>query len=189
MTDKELRKLNRGALLEMLVDQSQENDRLRDQVEELKRQLSDRQLQINQAGSIAEASLQISHVFEAAQQAAEQYLENIQSLNGRQEEICRQMEEDSSRQAKALLEETERKCQAMEEDSSRQAKTLLEETERKCQAMEAEAAEKCSRLTKEAEESAERTWKEVQVKIQQLIDGQSGLRELLNVAARGSNQS
>lgn len=54
MTDKELRKLNRSALLEMLVEQSRENDRLRAQVDELQRLLSDRQLKINQAGSIAE---------------------------------------------------------------------------------------------------------------------------------------
>ena len=70
MTDKELRKLNRSALLEMLVEQSRENDRLRAQVDELQRLLSDRQLKINQAGSIAEASLQLNQVFEAAQQAA-----------------------------------------------------------------------------------------------------------------------
>lgn len=44
MTDKELRKLNRSALLEMLVEQSRENDRLRAQVDELQRLLSDRQL-------------------------------------------------------------------------------------------------------------------------------------------------
>ena len=66
MTDKELRKLNRSALLEMLVEQSRENDRLRAQVDELQRLLSDRQLKINQAGSIAEASLQLNQVFEAA---------------------------------------------------------------------------------------------------------------------------
>lgn len=65
MTDKELRKLNRSALLEMLVEQSRENDRLRAQVDELQRLLSDRQLKINQAGSIAEASLQLNQVFEA----------------------------------------------------------------------------------------------------------------------------
>ena len=91
MTDKELRKLNRSALLEMLVEQSRENDRLRAQVDELQRLLSDRQLKINQAGSIAEASLQLNQVFEAAQQAAEQYLENIRSLSGRQEQVCQQI--------------------------------------------------------------------------------------------------
>jgi hypothetical protein len=42
LTDKELQKLSRSAILEMLLEQSRENDRLRAQVEELARQLSDR---------------------------------------------------------------------------------------------------------------------------------------------------
>ena len=96
MTDKELRKLSRSVLLEMLLEQGRENDRLRAQVEQLQRQLSDRQLKIDQAGSIAEASLQINQVFEAVQVAAEQYLENIRTLSGRQEQICRQRGEESA---------------------------------------------------------------------------------------------
>ena len=157
MTDKELRKLSRNALLEMLLAQSRENDRLRAQVEQLQRQLSERQLKIDQAGSIAEASLQINHVFEAAQTAAEQYLENIQTLSGRQEEVCQQMKEESTRQAKMLLAETRRKCQAME----------------------AETTEKCAKMTKEAEDAADRAWRDAQARIQKLIDDQAGLRELL----------
>lgn len=99
MTDKELKKLSRSALLEMLLEQSRENDRLRAQVEELARQLSDRQFKIDQAGSIAEASMQINQVFESAQAAAEQYLENIRALSGRQEQVCRQLEEESTQKA------------------------------------------------------------------------------------------
>ena len=113
MTDKELQKLSRSALLEMLLEQSRENDRLRAQVEELARQLSDRQFKIDQAGSIAEASMQINQVFESAQAAAEQYLENIRALSGRQEQICRQLEEESTQKANALLAETKRKCRSL----------------------------------------------------------------------------
>lgn len=164
MTDKELRKLSRNALLEMLLAQSRENDRLRAQVEQLQRQLSERQLKIDQAGSIAEASLQINHVFEAAQTAAEQYLENIQTLSGRQEEVCQQMKEESTRQAKMLLAETRRKCQAME----------------------AETTEKCAKMTKEAEDAADRAWRDAQARIQKLIDDQAGLRELLAAFPKGS---
>ena len=157
MTDKELQKLSRSALLEMLLEQSRENDRLRAQVEELARQLSDRQFKIDQAGSIAEASMQINQVFESAQAAAEQYLENIWALSGRQEQICRQLEEESTQKANALLAETERKCRTME----------------------AATTEKCARMTKEAEESADRIWADAQARIQKLIDDQAGLRELL----------
>ena len=164
MTDKELKKLSRSALLEMLLEQSRENDRLRAQVEELARQLSDRQFKIDQAGSIAEASMQINQVFESAQAAAEQYLENIRALSGRQEQICRRLEEESTQKANALLAETERKCRTME----------------------AATTEKCARMTKEAEESADRIWADAQARIQKLIDDQAGLRELLAAFPKGS---
>ena len=164
MTDKELQKLSRSALLEMLLEQSRENDRLRAQVEELARQLSDRQFKIDQAGSIAEASMQINQVFESAQAAAEQYLENIRALSGRQEPICRPLDEESTQKANALLAETERKCRTME----------------------AATTEKCARMTKEAEESADRIWADAQARFQKLIDDQAVLRELLAAFPKGS---
>ena len=77
MTDKELKKLSRAELLEMLIAQVKENNSLKRQVETLQETLRNRQIQIEEAGSIAEASLRINHVFEAAQKAAEQYLENV----------------------------------------------------------------------------------------------------------------
>lgn len=80
MTNKELKRLSRRELLEMLLDQSKEVERLQRELKEAKRQLSDRQILIDNAGSIAEAALQLNHVFEAAQEAANQYLENIMGL-------------------------------------------------------------------------------------------------------------
>lgn len=62
-------------------------------------------IKINQAGSIAEASLQLNQVFEAAQQAAEQYLENIRSLSGRQEQVCQQIKAIPHRKVGAILPE------------------------------------------------------------------------------------
>lgn len=74
MTEKELRKLNRYQLLELLVMQTEQNQALRDQVTQLQQQLEQRQARIEKLGSIAEASLQLSGVFEAAQKAADDYL-------------------------------------------------------------------------------------------------------------------
>lgn len=76
MTDRELKKLKRNELLEMLIAQIEENERLKHRMEEQKRQLQDRQIAVEQAGSIAEAALKLNGVFEAAQSAAQQYLEN-----------------------------------------------------------------------------------------------------------------
>ena len=44
---------------------------------EARQQLEERRIMTEEAGSIAEAALRINRVFEAAQAAADQYLENI----------------------------------------------------------------------------------------------------------------
>lgn len=107
MTDKELQKLKRVELLEILVEQGKEIDRLRSEVEALKKQLADREIRLESAGNIAEASLQINGVFEAAQSAAQQYLENIQRLNDRQESVCADMERATREKCDALYQKAQ----------------------------------------------------------------------------------
>lgn len=84
MTDKDLRRLSRAELLEMLLEQSKVVKRLEIENQNLLEQLEDRQIKIDRAGSIAEAALQLNKVFETAQRAADQYLENVQQLYGSQ---------------------------------------------------------------------------------------------------------
>lgn len=71
MTDKELHKLSRKELLELMLEQSRQLDELREQLRQAQEQLTSRRLLLNKAGSIAEAALQVNRVFEAAQAAAE----------------------------------------------------------------------------------------------------------------------
>ena len=106
MTDQELKKLHRSDLLELLIAQEKENEQLRSQILQLKQRLEDRTTALEQAGSIAEASLQINGVFRAAQDAAAQYLDNIQRLSGQQEEICRRLEAETQEACRRMEEET-----------------------------------------------------------------------------------
>lgn len=80
MTDKELKKLSRADLLELLLASNRENERLRKQLDEAKELLANKEINIDHAGSIAEAALVLNGVFEAAQKAADQYLENTRRL-------------------------------------------------------------------------------------------------------------
>ena len=75
-----LRKLSRAELLELLLEESRENERLRAQLQEMNEKLADRAIRIERAGSIAEAALQLNGVFQAAEEAAAQYLENVRRL-------------------------------------------------------------------------------------------------------------
>ena len=167
MTDKELHKLNRKELLELMLDQSRQLDELREQLQHAQEQLTSRQLLLNKAGSIAEASLQLNGVFEAAQAAAEQYLENIHALSGRQTEVCRQQAYESQQKADALLAETQSRCQAME----------------------AETRAKCEAMTRQAEAQANQAWQQAQENIQQVIDQHSALKDLLNIISKEATKA
>ncbi len=80
MTEKELRRLSRRELLEMLITRTIENERLTEELQQARKELSDRELIQNRAGSMAEAALQLNGVFEAADRAAREYLENIRRM-------------------------------------------------------------------------------------------------------------
>ena len=77
MTDQELRKLNRLELLELLTKQQERIEELENEVDELEERLQDRQIRIAEAGSIAEAALELTGIFEKAQEAADLYLANV----------------------------------------------------------------------------------------------------------------
>ena len=88
MTPKELRRLRRSDLMEMLLQLSKENLQLRQDLEDAHRQLEEKQIKIDEAGSLAEAALRLNGIFEAAQAACDQYAENVRIR-------CRELEEQT----------------------------------------------------------------------------------------------
>ena len=74
-----LRKLSKLQLLELLAQQERELQALRQELAEKEEALQNRVLQMEEAGSIAEAALRLNDVFEAAQRAADQYLESLRN--------------------------------------------------------------------------------------------------------------
>ena len=75
MTEKELKKLNRYQLLELLIMQTDRADKLQSKLESVEKQLNEQELKMTTFGSIAEASLQLGGVFQAAQKAADIYID------------------------------------------------------------------------------------------------------------------
>lgn len=116
MTDRELRKLSRAELLEILLMQGKTVEELEERLAQLEQRLEEQNIQLQNAGSIAEASLQLSGVFEAAQRSADVYLANIQRL----EAESRQRREEADRlyaqvqmKCRELLDRTRASCEAI----------------------------------------------------------------------------
>lgn len=81
MTQKQLSKLTRRDLLELLVDEMEENEKLRTQLEEANRQLEERKIVMEKSGSLAEAALRLSGIFDAADKATAIFRDNVASCS------------------------------------------------------------------------------------------------------------
>ena len=82
MNEKDFRKLKRVELYEIMLAQAEEIDDLRAQLATAKKELENKRIDIQQSGSIAEASLKLTKIFEEAQKAADLYLSNIKRETG-----------------------------------------------------------------------------------------------------------
>lgn len=103
MTEKELKKLNRYQLLELLIIQTERADELQKKLDEAQALLDSRDVKLTVMGSIAEASLQLGGVFEAAQNAADTY------LNAAKERAAA-IEEEARKDAERILNEAKQKA-------------------------------------------------------------------------------
>lgn len=208
MTDKELQKLKRGELLELLLEQSKENESLKKQIEELQEntkslqeKLADRKIELEKAGSIAEAALQLNGVYAAAEASAKQYLDNLELLYLREKENCEEkeaktkdhcaviqqaaeercaaMKEETEAACSMMKEETEAECSRLRSSAKEACDSLLEETRRICEEREQDSLEKCRQMEEKAEASVERRWETLSVRLEEFYQAHVGLRELL----------
>lgn len=107
MTEKELKKQSRAELLELLLLQTKESERLKARLEKTEEQLRDRQLQIREAGDLAHAVLAVNGVMEAAQAAAQQYLDNLAQMDAQIQVRCEEMLEEARREADRIRSQAE----------------------------------------------------------------------------------
>ena len=153
MTDKEFKRLNRSELMDIIYELQKQNEEKDAKLAKLEKELSDRELKVSQAGSIAEAALQVSGIFEAAQAAADQYLAALQKTD--QEGKCR-------------LEEAEQ-----------EKRRILREAELQAQMTIREAKEESERKIGEAEIKAKANWDIFEKKANELISAHAELQALM----------
>ena len=116
MTEKELLSLKKSELLEIMLAQSREIDSLRAQLAEANARLEERRIAIEESGSIAEASLKLTKVFEEAQKAADLYLENIRGHRSPDSMGMRKKESGNSKGQTARRRDDSSQFDSMETD-------------------------------------------------------------------------
>ncbi len=140
MTDRELRKLRRQDLLQMLLDSEKENLRLRKELEACRSELEKRQTDFVGTGSVEEAARTLSEIFEDAQRAAFEYRSNVENVCDEREEKVRQVVVNAQR----YLNEMQERCRTRER-----------ETEEHCRARERETEEYCRSITERTKQETE----------------------------------
>ena len=102
MTDKQLKKMSRKELLEMMVLLSEENEELKKELEDAKTQLNDRRIIIDRAGTLAEAVVGINGVIEAVQAACDQYAYNVKIH-------CQELKQEAKRRCEQMINDIEKR--------------------------------------------------------------------------------
>ena len=102
MTQKELKRLSRAELLELLLNQTRKVEKLTERLDKAEAELENRRLKVESAGDLAHAVLEINAVMEAAQAAAQQYVENMK-ISCREE--CEKITAEAKGEAERIIEE------------------------------------------------------------------------------------
>ena len=106
MNEKELRKISRKELLELLLEQANRIIDLEKELANAKAKLEDKTIMLNEAGNLAEASLKITDLFQKTMETCKIYSDNIEELNSRIEKEVREKYETIEKQKLIELENT-----------------------------------------------------------------------------------
>lgn len=116
MDNKELRKLGRKELLEVILAQTKRIEELEILLKKTTNSLNSKKIQIEESGSLAEAVAKISQIFETAQKTADLYLENIKDKAKKNEaKMLKEYEKEKQRMLKKVAKECDKKRQEADE--------------------------------------------------------------------------
>ena len=166
MADRELRRMHRAELIEIIYALKQSEDQLKAQNAALTAQLQDRQLRLESAGSIAQAALELNNVFVAAQAAADDYLHSVQASLA-----------DTNATAANTLSQARSEAKRILEQAQADADSLKAQAQQECDAMTAAAAQKrtqteadCKAMVEQAEQEVQQRWQAFDRKANELLD-------------------
>ena len=202
MTDKELKKLSRGELLELLIAHTEQNERLSTELEQTNAKLQDKKIQIDKAGSLAEAALALNGIFDAAQAAAKQYLDNIEDMNNNQSAVCDRMKQEAEADAAKIRLEADAYSGQTKHEADGYSHQVRNEADAYSKQMRTEAEAYSSQVKQEADaysqqvrteaeafvanehQKADAYWNQVHERALALLRDQETLREMIQSGGR-----
>lgn len=105
MIGKELKRLSRRELVDIIYQLKKNEQEQQEKISALEEELQERRIRISVAGSIAEAAADITQIFSTAQTTADLYLHEIAAMKEETEKECAKMLEEARKQADMILAE------------------------------------------------------------------------------------
>ena len=113
MTDKEFKHLKRSDLIYIIYEYQKKQEELLKENQELREKLSEKELKIEKAGSLAEVAAKLNGLFEAAQQTADDYMKQLEFAASA----------EARKRAEAIINEAEEKAQKIIEEAEKSNST------------------------------------------------------------------
>ena len=103
MINKDLKRLSRRELVDVIYQMKKNEEQLQEKIASLEEALEEKRIRLSSAGSIAEAAVDITNVFSAAQSTADIYLQEIQTMRENADKECKRMIEDAKVKVEKIL--------------------------------------------------------------------------------------
>lgn len=164
MTDKELQKLKRPELLEIMLGLQNELDKEREENEVLRSKISEKNIALEKSGSIAEAALEINGVFDAAQKAADVYLDNVKKMHIDEEKHYNEAIAKANAEAESILINAKKEAETLKTKTDIECRTKIKNTEEECSAKIRTTDEECTKKINDTNKACTQKIKETQEK-------------------------
>lgn len=125
MTDREFKRLSRSQLIEIIYQFQLKVEELTKENQTLKDALEDKRLRITRAGNIAEAALAVNQVMQSAQNAAQQYLDEIQALYTEIDGECDSIRKKAAAEADAVIQRAKSDGEAIRQQAQTEAEAVI----------------------------------------------------------------
>lgn len=162
---KELKKLSRKELLEILLEQTKRIEDLEQNLADKEKQLESKKISLNETGTLADAALKLSDIFKNADEAIAIYKLNVEESVKKEEKKfkkeCKEIKEK-------LISDTEAKLLKKAETTAKKCEKKEKETEEKCQKREQEAEKRLKELETQIKKLEKKLPKKEEVEVEQV---------------------
>ncbi len=188
MADRELRKMSRAELIEIIYALQQNEKTLRAEKENLQVRLEDRLVRMESAGSIAEATLSLNHIFEDAQKAADQYLASVKENCGKKLDSVntvetKEMISAAQTQAEEMMSNAQTKSKEILFSAQTQAEGMISNAQTQSEGILSSAQTQSEEILYSAQTQAEKIISEAKAQSEEILsNAQAQSEEILSVA-------